>query len=481
VNDISPAKDCTLTPLYVDVDGTLLRTDLLAESFFALLKHNPLYLFLVPFWLLRGRAWLKQQVAERAHIDVEVLPYHTEFLEYLRSEAERGRKLYLATASNGKFARDIAAHLGCFTGVLASDAHSNLKGGHKLAAMLDRHGEGGFDYAGNAAVDLKIWPHARAAILVAPLRGVEKAAQKLGNVTHVFSDGAAGPLTYLHAMRVHQWLKNLLLFVPLLTAHQWSNMLAISDALVGFAAFSLCASSFYLLNDLLDLPADRRHPNKRRRPLAAGRIPLLHGALLMLLLLGTGIGIGYQLSGLFFITLLLYLTITLIYSLYLKSVAIVDVVILACLYTLRIIAGAAAISVPLSFWLLVFSMFIFYSLALVKRCSELDSVSLMQGEASWGRNYRVSDLSALFSMGVASGYLSILVLALFINSPDVIERYHYPQGLWLLCPTIIFWISRIWLKAARGEIHDDPLVFAVSDRGSQLVILACALISVLSL
>jgi 4-hydroxybenzoate polyprenyltransferase len=481
VNETTAAKECTSTPLYVDVDGTLLRTDLLAESFFALVKRNILYLFLIPFWLLRGRAWLKQQIAERVDIDVEVLPYHTEFLDYLRNESGRGRELYLATASNGKFARAIADHLGCFTDVLASDAHNNLKGSHKLAAMLERHGEGGFDYAGNAGVDLKIWPHAREAILVAPHRGVARAAQQLGNVTHVFSDRGTGPVTYLRAIRVHQWLKNLLLFVPVLTAHLWTDMTAISNALLGFAAFSLSASSVYLLNDLLDLPADRRHPNKRKRAFAAGDIPLLNGALLMLLLLGTGIAIGYQLSALFFGILLLYLVITLSYSLYLKSVAIVDVVLLAGLYTLRIIAGAAAIAVIPSFWLLAFSMFIFYSLALVKRCSELDTVKRLQGEAAWGRNYMVADMGVLFSMGIASGYASVLVLALFINSPDVIERYSHPEGLWLLCPTIIFWVSHIWLKAARGEIHDDPLVFAIVDRGSQLVILSCTLISVLSL
>ncbi|MGD8874289.1 MAG: hypothetical protein PVH38_04010, partial [Gammaproteobacteria bacterium] len=267
MNNTASAKDCGQTPLYVDMDGTLLRTDLLAESFFALLKHNPFYLLLVPFWLLRGRAWLKQQIAARVDIDVEVLPYHAGFLEYLRNEAGRGRELYLATASNGKFAQAVAGYLGCFTGVLASDARRNLKGSHKLAAILARHGDRGFDYAGNAAADLKIWPHARRAILVSPRRGVEKAAQKLGNVAHVFSDRGAGPVTYLHAIRVHQWLKNLLLFVPILTAHQWSEMFAISNALIAFAAFSLCASGVYLLNDLLDLPADRHHPNMRRRAL----------------------------------------------------------------------------------------------------------------------------------------------------------------------------------------------------------------------
>ena len=481
MNDSARPKDKTLPPLYVDVDGTLLRTDLLAESFFALLKRNVLYLFLIPFWLLRGRAWLKQQIASRTGIDVEVLPYHEEFLAYLRGEAARGRELVLATASNEKFANAIAEHLGCFSAVLASDAQHNLKGGHKLARMLERHGEGGFDYAGNAGADLKIWPHARAAILVAPRRGVERAARRQTQVTHVFSDRGAGPFTYLSAIRVHQWLKNLLLFVPVLTAHLWSDLAAISNAVLGFAAFSLSASSVYLLNDLLDLPADRRHPNKRRRALAAGDIPLLNGALLMLLLLGAGIGIGYALSTLFFGILLLYLAITLGYSLYLKSIAVVDVLILAGLYTLRIIAGAAAIAVVPSFWLLAFSMFIFYSLALVKRCSELDTVRRMQGESAWGRNYMVSDLGALFSMGIASGYASALVLALFINSPDVVARYTHPEGLWLLCPAILYWVSHIWLKAARGEIHDDPLVFAIEDRGSQLVILSCTLISVLSL
>lgn len=476
-------KDYTETsfPLFVDLDGTLIKSDLLIESFLALVRLNPLWFFLVPIWILRGKAYLKQQIVDHVEIDANLLPYNSTFLEYLNSEVAGGRKLILATASNEKLAWQVADHLGIFQSVLASNRNLNLSGKLKLKAMLEECGEGQFDYAGNAAVDLQIWPHARYAILVNTEKRVEKAARQTANLQQVFEERATGPVPYLKAMRVHQWLKNLLLFVPLLTAHEWHNILLIFNALIGFLAFSLCASSVYLLNDLLDLPSDRGHPRKRKRPFAAGDVPFSRGGVLMLLLLFMGLSVAAALSWAFLGVLLVYLAFTLAYSLRLKAVALIDVLILAGLYTLRVIAGAAAIDVVPSFWLLAFSMFVFLSLALVKRCSELDALIEMNGEATMGRDYRVSDLGYLHSMGTASGYLSVLVLALFINSPDVTERYTHPELLWLLCPTILYWISRIWLKTRRGEMHDDPLIFAIRDRGSRFVLLASVLVIILAL
>jgi 4-hydroxybenzoate polyprenyltransferase len=276
-------------------------------------------------------------------------------------------------------------------------------------------------------------------------------------------------------MRTYQWMKNLLLFVPLFTSHKFGSMPLMISEIIAFFAFSLCSSGVYVLNDLLDLPADRTHPRKRKRPFAAGDLPISHGLALAFLAPVTGLILAYLLAPEFCAILALYMVITSAYSIRLKAIAVVDVIILATLYTIRVFAGAVVIEVTLSFWLLTFSMFLFLSLALVKRCSELVMVSGTRGKAASGRGYLVADLDYLHMMGVASGYLAILVVALYINSPDVIAQYSHPQLLWLLCPTLLFWISRVWLKTGRGEMHDDPLIFTMRDTGSRLVALICAL------
>ena len=466
--------------LFVDLDGTLIKSDLLIESFFALALRDPRCLFLMPFWLARGKAHLKGKIAERVDMAPELLPYNAEFLGFLKAEAGRGRTLILATASDQRLAQKVADHLGIFDGVLASDGRSNMSGERKLTAMRDAVGGGSFDYAGNAKVDLEIWPHARQAILVNPEAGVETGARRVATVSKVFDDVKPGLMPYLKAMRVHQWLKNLLVFVPLLMAHAWGSGMAILHAVLAFLAFGLCASSVYLLNDLLDLPSDRAHPRKRKRPFAAGDIPLLHGLWMMPLLLVGGLALAAFLPAMFIVSLLAYLATTLAYSLYLKSYVLIDVMILAGLYTLRVICGAFAIGSTLTFWLLAFSMCIFLSLALVKRCSELISLAKIDRLNATGRDYHAGDLAYLTNMGTASGYLSVLVLALFINSPEVAARYAHPQGLWLLCPLLLYWVSRLWLKTGRGEMHDDPIVFTLKDRGSRFVILACIAVVVAS-
>ncbi|MGD2112844.1 MAG: UbiA family prenyltransferase, partial [Gammaproteobacteria bacterium] len=469
------ATDKAPPPLFVDLDGSLIDTDLLFESFFSLLRTRPLLCLLVPFWLLRGKAYMKHRIAQHAGIDAASIPYNRPFLEYLEREAAGGRELVLATASSEALAGQVAEHLGIFAGVIASDTHTNVSGIRKLQKIREWTGDAPFDYAANGKVDLAIWRHARKALLVNPAPGVERAAARITDIEQVFAAERVRLMAYAGAMRMYQWLKNLLLFVPLLTAHKFTDLTLISHEILAFLAFSLCSSGVYVLNDLLDLPADRAHPRKRKRPFAAGTLPLSHGLVMACLLPLLGLGIGYSLSAEFLGILLLYLAMTSAYSIRFKAHAVLDVLMLAALYTLRVFAGAVVIQVTLSFWLFAFSIFIFLSLALVKRCSELVTMTGMDKTTVSGRGYRVSDLIQLQVMGIASGYISILVVALFINSPDVVGQYTHPQLLWILCPTLLFWVSQVWLKTGRGEMHDDPLIFTVRDRGSRIVALICIL------
>jgi 4-hydroxybenzoate polyprenyltransferase len=460
--------DTSTRPLCVDLDGTLLRTDLLVESVFALLKQNILYVFLLPLWLVKGKAFLKHQIAERVEIDASLLPYHDTFLTYLREEYAQGRRLILATASNEKFAEAVALYLNIFHDVMASDVTTNLSGQRKLQRLQELFGDSGFDYAGNAMVDLPLWKHAEQAVLVKPERGVKAAAEQQGSIAKVFDESEGPPLKrYIKALRLHQWLKNLLVFIPLLMAHRFGDVTLLAQAALAFLAFGLCASSVYLLNDLLDLPDDRQHPTKHKRPFAAGSISIFYGALLIPVLLVSAFGIALLLPIEFLGVLVLYYTITLAYSLRLKRVALVDVLTLAGLYTIRIIAGAAAVSVVPSFWLLAFSMFLFLSLALVKRFTELLTLQQQERKSASGRGYTSVDLEALSQFGSASAYMAVLVLALYINGEVVNDLYSHPEAIWLLCPLLLYMVTRIWLLARRDELHEDPVVFVIRDRRSQ--------------
>jgi len=466
-NPTRPAA-AEMRPLVVDLDGTLVRTDLLVESVFALLRRNLLFVFLLPLWLIRGKAHFKHEIARRVDFDARLLPYQEQFLGFLRSERAAGRRLALATASNEKFAEAVALHLGLFQDVVASTAVINLSGHRKLERLQGLFGAGGFDYAANAMVDLPLWKAAHSALLVNPERGVLAAAKRQGEVARVFDDRTGRPLRhYMAAARLHQWLKNLLIFVPLVMAHQVNDPQLVVQAIIAFLAFGLCASSVYLLNDLLDLPDDRRHPTKRRRPFAAGSISIAGGALLMPILLVSAFVLALVLPIEFLGALALYYAVTLAYSLRLKRAALVDVLTLAGLYTVRIIAGAAAVSVVPSFWLLAFSMFFFLSLALVKRFTELRLMEQDDRTTSSGRGYRTSDLEALSQFGSASAYGAILVLALYINSEAVQGLYTHPEVIWLLCPLLLYLVTRIWLLARRDQLDEDPVVFLIRDRRSQ--------------
>ncbi|HRY15722.1 MAG: UbiA family prenyltransferase [Candidatus Competibacteraceae bacterium] len=466
----------TLVPLCIDLDGTLLNSDLLLESALAQLKQAPLSVLYWPRWLMPGKANLKAHIAQRVELDIDTLPYNAELLAFLHEQKAAGRTLILVTASHRKFAEPIAARLGLFDEVLATDGERNLAGAHKAGILVERYGERGFDYAGNAPVDLAIWKHARHALVVNAGPSLVKQAQAVCEVEQVFNPPEKSPRTWIKALRLYQWLKNGLIFVPLAAGHVWDQPEKLLLALLAFLSFGLCASSVYLLNDLLDLSADRRHPRKRQRPFAAGALPLIQGIAAIPLLLLTAFGLSLLIHPWFTAVLATYYVFTLAYSLRLKQTLMLDAIVLAGLYTLRIIAGAAAVQIMPSFWLLAFSMFLFLSLALVKRYAELLTLQ-EQGELSVrGRGYHIDDLGILQSLGGAAGYLAVLVLALYVNTETSRALYGQPMMIWLLCPALLYWISRVWLVTHRGEMHDDPILFAVTDTHSRYVLLTCALI-----
>lgn len=454
-----------MKPIYVDVDGTLIKTDLLFEGIIMLLKSSWIALFLLPWWLLRGKAYLKNQIARRVSINPTLLPYNGALLDYLKLQASSGHKIYLASASHTAFVQPIAEHLGFINGWLASDSECNLKGKQKAGRILQEVNGEAFIYAGNAAADIPVWKHSAEAIVVNAPRMVEKAVKKTGQPMHVFKERRR-LMMYLREMRIHQAIKNLLLFVPAFTSNMYTHIQAMSALLVLFCAFVMTTSGIYIINDLLDLNSDRQHRTKRFRPLASGEMPIGHAFALIFILLCAGQIVAGLVSGYAALVLLLYALITLAYSLYLKTVIIVDVIVLAFLYTIRVIAGAVAIHVYLSVWLLAFSIFIFLSLALVKRSTELAMVADNGLTSTSGRDYRVSDLPFLQSMGISSAYVAVLVIALYLESPNASRQYQTPEALWLICPLLLYWVSRLWIKTARREMTDDPIIYTLKDRTS---------------
>ncbi|UCE88811.1 MAG: UbiA family prenyltransferase [Pseudomonadota bacterium] len=456
--------------LCVDMDGTLLRTDTLYESVLVLLKRYPLQCLRAPFWLLGGKAHFKAQVARHVHLSPRCLPFNEELLAYLKEQKEEGRTLVLATAANRRVAEAVAGSVGIFDEVIASDAERNLSGPNKAAALRERFGEKGFAYAANGEIDLSVWRDAAAAVIVNAGTRLRTAAEKLTLVEAEFPRKAEVTLpTLVRAIRVHQWIKNLLIFVPLVLAHEITDISRVLAALQAFFAFGLCASSMYVFNDLMDLHADRRHPDKRHRPFASGALSIQLGLALVPVLLIAAFAVAAPLPAAVSLLLLVYMALTLLYSISLKRMVLLDVLILAGLYTLRIVVGTLAIEVPISYWLLAFSTFIFFSLAMVKRYSELLALMDRNEEKSHGRGYVTQDIELLGNLGAASAYISVLVMALYINDPAITVAYTHSEWLWLVCPALLYWISRIWLMAHRGLIHEDPVIYAVRDKASFVV------------
>jgi 4-hydroxybenzoate polyprenyltransferase/phosphoserine phosphatase len=464
--------------LYVDLDGTLVTTDLLHESFLAALKRSPWIAIQCVGWLLQGRARLKEELAARAALDVTTLPYRESVLAYLREERARGRHIVLATASWTGLAEAVARHLGLFDEVLATSRECNFKGDAKAKRLLERCGAKGFDYIGDSSADFPIWAQSRHAYVVDVTGRLVGRMPRNVEVKHVFPLDAPGPRWRyaLRALRPHQWAKHLLIFIPLIAAHRLRDPQGLMATLLAVAAFCLVASAGYLLNDLLDLAADRTHPRKRRRPLASGLLSIPAGIVLFGAALAAGAMIASLLSVEFQATLAAYFALTLAYSFVLKRVAMLDVLSLAAFYTLRIVAGSFAIAAAISFWLVTFSMFLFYSLALLKRYTELLALAGDGIREAPGRGYGGQDAQLILAMGSASAMVSALVLALYINGETVQALYRRPDMLWLLCPVLVYWISRMWLLASRNQMHEDPVLFALRDSASYYVAAAGAFV-----
>ena len=470
----------TTVPLCIDCDGTLVHTDLLHESVLLLVKQAPWAIFMLPVWLLRGKAYLKERIAERVSFNWSALPYCVEVLEAIARARTAGRKVVLVTASPRAWADGIAEHLGVFDLVLATENTVNLSAGNKAQKLVALYGEKGFTYAGNARADIPVWAAALSGLVVSSSAQLLAQANAVTQVVQVVQVRKAGLVAILKGLRVHQWLKNFLVFVPLLAAHRVAGPDGFVQVGLAFLAFSFCASAVYVLNDLLDLESDRQHIRKRKRPFASGLIPVWQGVALVPGLLAVAVSLAWLLPTAFGLVLVIYFMVTLAYSMRLKRQVIVDVMLLAALYTMRIIAGAAATGIVPSFWLLAFSMFIFLSLAIVKRYSELWVTLQQQKQTAAGRGYAVSDLPVLASIGASAGMAAVLVLALYINDPETAHLYPSKIWLWLVPPAILYWVSRVWLKACRGEIDDDPVVFAVKDWQSLLIGALLALCFVLA-
>ncbi|EHK66865.1 UbiA family prenyltransferase [Achromobacter arsenitoxydans] len=456
----------SLPPLIIDLDGTLIKTDMLHESALRTMRDRPGALFFIPQWLAQGKAVLKKRLAGALTFDPESLPYNEELLAWLRQQKNDGRKLILCTASDDSIASAIGAHLGIFDEVMASDGNINLSGSRKADALEQRFGRGGFDYAGNSSVDLAVWRKARRAIVVNASAGLPAKAAECCEVEIVFPALRQGASVWRRVLRVHQWLKNVLLFVPFIAGHQLADMDTWLSLLVAFFSFSLCASSVYIANDLFDLESDRQHSRKRTRPFAGGVVPIWKGVLIAPLLLLFSYVLALFVGGTFIPWLTAYFLLTCAYSWGLKRLILVDCLVLAILYTLRIIAGAAAAGLVLSFWLLAFSVFLFLSLAFVKRYAELELQILSGKDKAHGRGYYTSDASLIQTLGITAGYASVLVLALYLNSSQVLMLYQMPEIVWGAVPVMLFWVSWMWMQAHRGNMHDDPLVFAVKDKAS---------------
>lgn len=463
--------------LVADLDGTLCKTDTLHEAVLHLVAKDPLKILRIPRWLSRGKAEMKAEIADKVVLDAEALPLNETVVEMLKAARAEGRHTALVSASDHRQVTRVAEATGLFDEAYGTAEGRNLKGQAKADFLTAHFGEKGFDYIGDAKADLPIWQAAHAALTVRAGQGLRRAAEAANpNTTHLdLPTGTARAM--LKAMRPHQWSKNVLLFLPLLATH---DLTLLPQVILGFLAFCLTASSVYVINDLLDLGADRAHPRKRNRPFASGALSAGQGMGMAVVLIIAAFLFGISTGNIGFLAVLcVYFATTFAYSLWLKRKLIIDVLMLGGLYTIRIIAGGAAGAIDLSPWILGFSMFMFFALAAVKRQAELMD-QMETGRTSSGRAYHVDDLPVLRGISLSAGQASVLVLALYISSDDVRALYAFPSLLWLICPLLLYWLLRMVMKTHRGQMTDDPIVFAATDRISIVVVLLCTILAVIA-
>ena len=395
------------------------------------------------------------------------MPTNQKVLELIKQARCEGRRVYLATAANRRFAEAVSTDIELFDGIFASEEGANLKGTVKADRLVEAFGIHGFDYIGDDAADIPVWRVSRNAFvcgassrLVKKLRSEFPAAVVLGSRDFSFAP-------YISALRPHQWIKNTLLALPAVAAHDF-GIAGFITIVVAFLSFSFGASSIYLVNDMLDLPHDRAHASKRSRSIAAGAVPLAHAVILFGMVSALSFGLALMLPWAFLLVLFSYFALSMSYALYLKRKLMIDVVALAALYGIRVLAGGAATSTFLSHWLVGFCFFIFLNLALVKRITEMMTLPEESSEKVKGRGYRRTDIETMTGLTAAAGFVSVLVLALYINSPEVGALYRHPELLWGICVILVYWLGRVCLLTGRGEMDQDPIVFAVTDRISLL-------------
>ncbi len=465
--------------LCVDLDGTLIRGNVLWECVVLLLKERPSSILLIPVWLISGRANLKRKLAAAVHFDPAALPYRLAVLELLQQEKAAGRRIALVSAADRKVAEAVAGYLNLFDEVHASDGDQNLKGAEKAAFLEWHFVTTGFEYIGDSAADVEVWRKATAGYVVGTQARVNQAS-KVTTLKAAFVESPASFRTWINALRGHHWAKNLLLFLPLFLSHKLAAE-PLVRTFVGFTVYGCCASGLYILNDLLDLHSDREHPWKKERPFAAGEISIPEGMAAACILLSIAIGAGFLLEAKFGIALLGYAALTMFYSIYLKKIALLDVFVLSSFYSIRIFAGALISTTPLSQWFLAFSMFFFLSLAMAKRYSELLHASHLVNAGNSGRGYHSGDRELLLALGVGSSFSAVVIFSLYVHSAEVGILYSSPQFLFLLCPIVLYWLSRNWLLALRGELKEDPVTLAIRDRVSYGVAFAAAIVIAASL
>ena len=471
------ASTTATKPLCVDLDGTLVATDTTVEGLLEVLKAAPWRIFSLFAALFGGRPALKRYIAKNSRVDARTLPYREEVLSEMRRARAAGRPIVLITASDQSTADAVGAHVDLIDEAIGTTSDVNLKAQRKADFLVERYGVGGFEYVGDSSADLPVWRAAGQALMVAPSRGTQRRAEGAVPESRLLVTRPNKLRAAIKELRPHQWAKNVLLFVPLYFAHQYGDLQLVLTVLMAFFSFSFAASSIYVLNDLVDLPSDRQHRSKRDRPLAAGTLSIPEGIALSASSFAVSMVLAVAFVNPKFVFVVLgYVALTTAYTFGLKQKMIIDVLTLASLFTYRVMAGGVAAAIPLSEWLLAFSIFFFTSLAFVKRYSELIQIKADGQLGIKGRNYVPADIPIIVAAGLSSGFLAVLVFALYINTPAIIDYYPRYQVLWGICLVLVYWVMRIWFLAARGQMNDDPVLFAVKDRTSLvagMVVVVC--------
>ena len=471
-------------PLCVDLDNTLVRTNTLAETIVGCVRQNPAWIFLVPFWALRGQAYLWSTMVAKFRPSASTLPYSEPVLDLIRREAAAGRTVLLVTGAHERMAQDVASHVGLFHEVFATNGSEHLVGSSKAGMLTARFGVKGFDYIGDSMNDMAAFRNCRQAYVASSSARLDHQLKR-ASITAVFLRPEVPPkrwLGLLKAVRPKQWVKNVLVFVPVLLGHRFTDLGAVLNSTFTFGLLCLASSAVYLLNDVVDMEADRQHHTKQRRPFASGTLSVQTGVMVALVLAVLAVGLGWLVTPAVSMVLAFYLAGTMLYSVWLKRLLIIDMVMLASFYVLRVYLGSAATGIHISSWTALFCLFIFSGLAAVKRYAELYNRAAQSSNTSNRRAYLPEDAAPLLAIGTSSFVGAIIALGLYLGSPDVRGLYHRPDLLWLVCPIMLGWTGRLWILGHRGELRDeDPVAFALRDRWSHGAVILTALIFVLAL